>query len=215
MQVKLISVTPDAEKIIAYCARVSSPNQDNPEIEKLLTYCIKNNHWSIYEMADMTVEITTSRGIAAQILRHRSFNFQEFSQRYAKVGADFEYYEARRQDLKNRQNSVDDMCSNDKDWFERAQETINSTAFHLYGEALDKGIAKEQARFLLPLSTKTKLYMKGNIRSWITYLLVRLEKGSQKEHKDIAKEILKIFKDQFPTIYKACKDTYPVFQDEN
>lgn len=200
---KLISVTPNAEELMAYCARVSSPdNQDNPEYEKLLKYCIKHGHWSVFEMADMTVEIETSRAIAQQILRHRSFNFQEFSQRYSKA-TDFEIYEARRQDTKNRQNSIDDMDEDDKAFFMDAQDNITTVANSLYEEALKRGIAKEQARFLLPLSTKTKLYMKGSVRSWIHYINLRGANGTQKEHRDIALAIKEIFKIQFPTIAKA------------
>lgn len=202
MNVKLISVTPDAEKIIAYCARVSSPNQENPEIEKLLKYCIKEKHWSIFEMADMTVEIETTRAIAPQILRHRSFNFQEFSMRYAQAQG-FEVYEARRQDLKNRQNSINDLSPETQGWFQQSQQIINDLANNLYKEALDKGIAKECARNLLPLSTKTRLYMKGSVRSWITYLMVRCDKATQKEHRDIAEAIKVIFIKEFPIIAKA------------
>lgn len=199
MKTQLISVTPNAEKIIMYCARVSNPANQNSENTKLLDYCIKNGHWSIFEMANMCIEITTSRAIAQQILRHRSFSFQEFSQRYAKV-QDFEYYEARRQDLKNRQNSINDMNSADKEWFQTAQEQVIEYCSALYEEALNKNIAKEQARFLLPLNTQTKLYMNGSIRSWLHYLDLRCGNGTQKEHKDIADEIKKIFIEQFPNI---------------
>lgn len=206
MEVKLIHKTPEAEKLIAYCARVSSPNQDNPEIEKLLSYCIKNKHWSVFEMASMCVEITTSRAIAQQILRHRSFHFQEFSQRYAKA-TEFETYEARRQDNKNRQNSIDDMSFKDKNWFLNAQDQVQDWCISYYEQALKKGIAKEQARFLLPLSTTTKLYMHGTIRDWIHYINLRTENGTQLEHKEIALSIQKIFVNEFPTIAKALE--YP------
>lgn len=202
MNVKLISVTPDAEKTLLYIARVSNPKNQNSENTKLLDYCIKHQHWSVFEMADMIVEIETSRAISAQILRHRSFTFQEFSQRYA-TAQGFEIYKARSQDTKNRQNSIDDMSEQDKEWFERAQDMIQSSANHLYNEALDRGIAKEQARFLLPMSTSTKLYMKGNLRSWITYLDLRTANGTQLEHQDIANEIKKLFIEQFPIISKA------------
>jgi thymidylate synthase (FAD) len=202
MNVRLISVTPDSENIIAYCARVSSPNQENPEIEKLLSYCIKHGHWSVFEMGDMCVEIETSRGIAAQILRHRSFNFQEFSQRYAKASK-FELYGARRQDKKNRQNSIDDMSVEDQAWFMQSQHILNDMAINMYEEAIKKGIAKEQARFLLPLSVSTKMYMKGSIRSWIHYINVRQGPETQKEHRDIALAIKKIFVQQFPVIAKS------------
>ena len=202
MKTKLISITPDAEKTIMYCARVSNPKNQDSENTKLLDYCIKHGHWSIFEMAHMTVEITTSRAIAAQILRHRSFSFQEFSQRYAEA-QEFEIYQARSQDPKNRQNSLDDMSDYDKDWFKAAQEYIQEESIKLYKEALAKGIAKEQARFLLPLSTQTKLYMTGSIRSWMHYLDVRTGNGTQLEHMEIANEIKKIFIEQLPVIAKA------------
>ena len=200
--VKLIAITPEAEKLIAYCARVSSPKQDNPKIEKLLEYCIDHGHWSIFETPYITVEINTSRAISAQILRHRSFTFQEFSQRYAAV-ADFETYPARRQDSKNRQNSIDDMKLEDKHWFNIAQDRVQTLSSFLYYEALDKGIAKEQARFLLPMSSKTKLYMTGNVRSWIHYLNLRCHIDTQKEHRDIALAIREILKKELPIISKA------------
>ena len=201
-EVKLISITPDSEKLIAYCARVSSNQQDNPSISKLLRYCIKHKHWSIFETAYLTVEINTSRAISAQILRHRSFTFQEFSQRYAEV-PDFVSYDARRQDKKNRQASIDDMSIEDKHWFSVAQDRVQTLTASLYLDALDKGIAKEQARFLLPMSSKTKIYMTGNIRSWIHYLELRTGIETQKEHRDIAREIKKIFKEELPIISGA------------
>lgn len=199
---KLVSVTPDAEKVVMYCARVSNPKNQNSDSTKLLDYCIKHGHWSIFEMAHMTVEITTSRAIAAQILRHRSFSFQEFSQRYAEV-TDFELYEPRRQDQKNRQNSIDDLAPEDMDWFMNAMIGVHTTAKALYEEAIRRGIAKECARFLLPLSTQTKLYMTGNIRSWIHYLDLRCGNGTQLEHKEIADEIKALFIEQFPNTAKA------------
>lgn len=202
MQVKFISITPEAEKTMLYCARVSNPKNQNSENTKLLDYCIKHAHWSVFEMADMIVEIETSRAIAAQILRHRSFTFQEFSQRYAEVQT-CEIYPARRQDQKNRQNSVDDMSLEDQIWFQEAQNTVNTLAFEKYQQALDKGIAKEQARFLLPLSTTTKLYMKGNIRSWITYLDLRTGNGTQQEHREIAEAVKVIFTEQLPIVAAA------------
>ena len=202
--VKLISITPNSEKLVAYCARVSSNQQDNPSISKLLRYCIKHKHWSIFETAYLTVEINTSRAISAQILRHRSFTFQEFSQRYAEV-PDFVSYEARRQDTKNRQNSIDDMSIEDRHWFSVAQDKVQTLTASLYLDALDKGIAKEQARFLLPMSSKTKVYMTGNIRSWIHYLELRTGVETQKEHRDIAREIKKIFKEELPIISGALK----------
>jgi thymidylate synthase (FAD) len=200
--VKLISLTPDAEKNIMYMARVSNPNNQNSDNSKLLDYCIKQQHWSIFEMAHMTVEIQTSRAISAQILRHKSFSFQEFSQRYAEA-QEFITYPARRQDNKNRQNSIDDMSDQDKKWFEDAQGQINSLAIDLYREALKRGIAKEQARFLLPMSTKTKIYMSGNIRSWLTYLDLRCDIATQLEHREIANAIKAIFKENLQIIAKA------------
>lgn len=212
MNVRLISVTSPQididgqettpEGLIAYCARVSSPHQENPDYAGLLRYCIKNKHWSVFEMVDMTVEITTSRAIAQQILRHRSFQFQEFSQRYAKV-QQAEKYEARRQDQKNRQNSIDDLSKETQLWFKSAQSEIELRAFQLYEEALEKGIAKECARFLLPLATQTRLYMKGSVRSWIHYLEVRCDPSTQKEHREIADAIKALFVQEFPIVSEA------------
>jgi thymidylate synthase (FAD) len=202
MQVKLIHITPDAEKHIAYCARVSSPNQDNPEYAKLLAYCIKGKHWSIFEMANLCLEITTSRAISAQIIRHKSFSIQEFSQRYAAVDA-YEKYQARRQDLKNRQNSIDDMSDTDKIWFDVMQDLTWEESYRRYQQALDRGVAKELARSLLPMGTQTRLYMNGSIRSWITYIEVRTDPSTQKEHRDIALEAKRIFVEQLPTVAEA------------
>ena len=202
MKVRLVSVTPDAEKTIAYCARVSSNNQESEKISGLIGYCIRNKHWSILEQASLTVEIETSRAISAQILRHRSFKFQEFSQRYAEVQS-FETYEARSQDKKNRQSSHDDMSEQDKQWFLDAQKAIQEISETLYSDALEKGIAKEQARFLLPMGTSTKLYMTGDIRSWIHYIDLRCGNGTQQEHQDIANEIKKIFIAEFPIVSEA------------
>ena len=205
--VKLVSVTPDAEHLMAYCARVSSPqNQDNRDTEaKLLKYCAKHGHWSVFEHAVMTVEVETSVAIAAQILRHRSFTFQQFSARYARAG-DMGFYiaEARRQDIKNRQNSIDDLPADVKDWFDDAQAKVATYSKLLYDEALRKGIAKEQARFLLPQNTLTRMYMTGSARSWIHYLQSRCADGVQLEHKEVALAIRDtIFKEQFPTLYEA------------
>ena len=158
--------TANAEDLVMYCARVSNPKNQTSGKTGLLNYCAEHGHWSIFEMSNMVVEIETSRAIAAQILRHRSFSFQEFSQRYAEA-FDIDTYPARSQDLKNRQNSVDNMLQSDKDWFNEVQQTHFMDAMDLYNEALERGIAKEQARFLLPLSTRTKLYMNGTLRSWI------------------------------------------------
>jgi thymidylate synthase (FAD) len=212
MQVRLISLTTPLialegqettpEGLIAYCARVSSPHQESADYEKLLAYCIRNRHWSIFEMADMTVEIITSRAISPQILRHKSFCFQEFSMRYAQAQT-IERYEPRRQDVKNRQNSLDDLPPETVEWFDRAQEQMAKESMALYEEALEKGIAKECARALLPLATQTKLYMKGSIRSWIHYLEVRTDPSTQKEHRDIADAVRKIFMEQFPVTAAA------------
>lgn len=201
--VRFVHCTPEAEKLMAYCARASNPsNQNNPEFSKLLVYCAKNGHWSVFEMASLCVEITTSRGIAPQILRHRSFSFQEFSQRYASP-TDFVTYEARRQDMKNRQNSLDDLDSETKNWFDRRQHQIWAHAKESYDEAISKGIAKECARFFLPASTETKLYMHGTLRSWIHYIQLRTTPGTQKEHRDIALECQEIFCEAFPETGRA------------
>ncbi len=202
MNVKLVWITPEAEKLIAYCARVSSPQQDNPEYEKLISYLIKNKHWSPLEMGSMCIEIETSRAIAQQILRHRSFSFQEFSQRYA-AATTVEIYDARRQDNKNRQNSIDDMSKEDRIWFDNAQDEVAGRSLTLYNEALKRGIAKEQARFLLPLATQTKLYMSGTLRSWAHYIDLRVANGTQLEHKEIAKECQSIFIKELPIVSKA------------
>lgn len=203
MQVRLISITPNAEKTISYCARVSSPqNQDNPNISGLLKYCIEHQHWSVFEMANMVLEIETSRAISAQILRHRSFSFQEFSQRYAQFQG-FEVTGARRQDNKNRQSSIDDMDIEDRHWwFDNLIRTQNETEI-LYNEAIKRGIAKEVARFILPMSTRTSLYMNGTIRSWIHYIQLRTANGTQLEHMEIAKEIQNIFTRELPIISEA------------
>jgi thymidylate synthase (FAD) len=204
MAVKLVSVTPDAEKLIAYCARVSSPNQENPQIAGLLKYCIKNQHWSVFEMGNMTIEVETSRGISPQILRHRSFTFQEFSQRYAAVdNSGICIYAARRQDDKNRQNSIDDLPDGVKQEWEARQMDNWKRSFEHYQWALDNNIAKECARFVLPLGCATKLYMNGTIRSWIHYIDLRSAHGTQKEHMDIANDVKKIFVEQFPVIAEA------------
>jgi len=192
------------EGLMSYCARVSSKDQQNADYAKLLKYCIKNGHWSVFEMADATFEITTSRAIAAQILRHRSFCFQEFSQRYAKVEANIEFTNARRQDKKNRQNSLDDLDEETKKWFNEAQFGVFEKASKLYQQALDKGIAKECARMLLPLNTTTKLYMKGNLRSWQHYVKVRSDASTQLEHREIAEAIKKELISVFPIISEAC-----------
>ena len=207
MKVEAVNVTPGAESQIAYCARVSNPNnQDNENIERLLKYCIDHQHWSIFEQAFLTVEINTTRGIAAQILRHRSFTFQEFSQRYADtnlLSKEIPVFDLRSQDNKNRQNSIDDIDSKTKEIWEHRISQHFDEAIKLYNQMLDEGIAKECARFILPLATPTRLYMSGTVRSWIHYIDLRSGNGTQKEHRDIAEECKKIFSYYFPTIAKA------------
>ena len=207
MNVKLISVTPDAESTMAYVARVSNPNnQENPNYAKLLGYCIKHNHWSVFEQAFMTLEIETTRGLAAQCLRHRSFTYQEFSQRYADSSLLTETIplpELRRQDTKNRQNSIDDIDPFVRQEFQIKMKKHFEEGMKLYKEMLDASIAKECARFVLPLATPTRLYMSGSVRSWIHYITLRSANGTQKEHMDIALECKKIFAEQFPTCAEA------------
>jgi len=205
-RVKLISVTPDAEKHIAYVARVSNPkNQENEKFSGLLKYCIKHGHWSIFEQSFMTLEIETTRGIAAQILRHRSFTYQEFSQRYADSNllGEVELPELRRQDTKNRQNSIDDLDPEVVEKLNKQMNTLFSSAFSLYNQMLEKGVAKECARFVLPLATPTRIYMTGSARSWIHYINLRSGHGTQKEHMDIANECKSIFVEQFPSVAEA------------
>jgi len=207
MNVSLISVSPDAEKHMAYCARVSNPNnQDNDNYAGLLKYCIKHQHWSIFEQAFMTLEINTTRGLAAQILRHRSFTFQEFSQRYADTNlldTNIPLPELRRQDTKNRQNSIDDIPDDQsKMLLGRIQNYFNE-GLDLYNELLREGIAKECARFVLPLATPTRIYMSGSVRSWVHYIDLRSGHGTQKEHMDIANACKSIFTEQFPTVSAA------------
>ena len=204
--VQLLSITPDAEKTMAYIARVSNPkNQDNQDFSRLLSYCIKNEHWSVFEQSFMTLQIETNRGIAAQILRHRSFTFQEFSQRYAD-SSQLGYIpipELRRQDVKNRQNSISDLPEElKKKYIDKIKDNFAKTS-KLYEEMLDAGIAKECARFILPLATPTRIYMTGSCRSWIHYINLRSAHGTQEEHKQIALSCRKIFKESFPIVSKA------------
>ena len=205
--VKLISVTPDAEKHMAYCARVSNPNnQENEKFAGLLRYCIKHQHWSIFEQATMTLELNTTRGIAAQVLRHRSFTYQEFSQRYADsslLGETIPLPELRRQDTKNRQNSIDDVDPFVRQEFQIKIAKHFEEGMKLYQQMLDADIAKECARFVLPLATPTRLYMTGSIRSWIHYIDLRSANGTQKEHMDIANCAKEIFCEQFPAVAEA------------
>jgi len=206
MNVNLVSVTPEAEQHMGYVARVSNPkNQDNPKVAGLLKYCIKHGHWSVFEQAFMTLEIETTRGLAAQILRHRSFTYQEFSQRYADSNllGNVELPELRRQDTKNRQNSIDDLDPEVIETLNKQMKTLFSSAYALYNQMLEDGVAKECARFVLPLATPTRLYMTGSARSWIHYIKLRTGHGTQKEHMDVANECKKIFTEQFPTIAEA------------
>jgi thymidylate synthase (FAD) len=211
MKVKLVTVTPDAEKQMGYIARVSNPeNQTNPAVAGLLGYCIKHGHWSVFEQAHMTVEIETTRGIAAQILRHRSFTFQEFSQRYANTNllGEIPVPDLRSQDVKNRQNSNDDIP---EEQTKRLQDQIAryfAEGLDLYNELIREGVAKECARFVLPLATPTRIYMTGSVRSWIHYIDLRSAHGTQKEHMDIVQEIRGIFKQQFPVCTNALNWEY-------
>ena len=207
MNVKLISVTPDAEKMMGYVARVSNPsNQENPKVAGLLKYCVKHQHWSVFEQSFMTLEIETTRGLAAQILRHRSFTFQEFSQRYADsslLSTNIPLPELRRQDTKNRQNSIDDIDEFKVQKYQMLMQDHFRDAMALYQTMLDEGIAKECARFVLPLATPTRLYMSGSCRSWIHYIDLRSAHGTQKEHMDIAEACKSVFVEQFPTVAEA------------
>ena len=211
MKVNLVTVTPDAEKQMGYIARVSNPqNQTNHAVAGLLGYCIKHGHWSVFEQAHMTVEIETTRGIAAQILRHRSFTFQEFSQRYANTNllGEIAVPDLRSQDLKNRQNSNDDIP---EEQTKRLQDQIKryfAEGIDLYNELIREGVAKECARFVLPLATPTRIYMTGSVRSWIHYIDLRSAHGTQKEHMDIVEEIRGIFKQQFPVCTNALNWEY-------
>ena len=206
-KVKLVQVTPDAEQTMAYIARVSNPkNQENPSFEGLLKYCIKHGHWSVFEQAYMTLEIETSRAIAAQILRHRSFTYQEFSQRYADsslLADEIPLPKLRRQDTKNRQNSIDDIDDFKKQRFEIAMKRYFEEGMDIYKTMLDAGIAKECARMVLPLATPTRIYMTGSCRSWAHYIALRSANGTQAEHMDIANQAKVIFCEQFPSVGKA------------
>ena len=205
-KVDLVTVTPDAEKSMAYIARVSNPkNQDNNDFTNLIRYCIKNEHWSVFEQAYMTLQIETTRGIAAQILRHRSFTFQEFSQRYAdsRQLGEIPIPQLRRQDNKNRQNSISDLSIEIINHFNKKIKDQFNLNKQLYEEMLEAGIAKECARFVLPLATPTRIYMTGSCRSWIHYINLRTANGTQKEHMDIAKECKNIFSKEYPVVSSA------------
>lgn len=207
MKANLIWATPDADKHIGYCARVSNPgNQDNPNVAGLLKYCAKNAHWSVFEMASACIEVSTTRDIARQILRHRSFSFQEFSQRYADATqlGEFAIRECRMQDNKNRQNSLETDDFDLTIWWAAAQARMVGEAEFLYSEALKRGIAKEQARALLPEGlTPSKLYVNGTMRSWITFLQARLDVATQKEHRLVAQDVLAVLRDVAPVTVSA------------
>jgi len=206
---KLVWITPDAEALVGKIARVSNPNnEDNPEVDKLIRYLIKHRHWSPFEMVSMCVEIHTTRAIAAQVLRHRSFSFQEFSQRYAIPTDTFATVlpDLRRQDTKNRQNSIDDVEPQTKEYYDQRIDNHFREAVQLYESLLHSGVAKECARSVLPLNTVTRLYMSGTIRSWLHYVDLRGDNGTQKEHQTIARAVGEILTDQVPTIARAMWD---------
>ena len=207
MNVKLVTITPKAEETMGYIARVSNPdNQDNPKVAGLLSYCIRHGHWSVFEQAHMTVEINTTRGLAAQILRHRSFTYQEFSQRYQEVShirEDIPLPELRSQDEKNRQNSIDDVDPAVVKRFNKEMRDHFDKSIDLYKSMLHAGIAKECARFVLPLATPTRLYMTGSVRSWIHYIELRSAHGTQKEHMELVENVRKVFIEQFPLVSQA------------
>ena len=206
---KLVWITPDAEALVGKIARVSNPNnEDNPKVEKLIKYLIKHRHWSPFEMVSMCVEIHTTRAIAAQILRHRSFSFQEFSQRYAIPTDTFATVlpDLRRQDTKNRQNSIDDLEAETKDYYQQRIDDHFREAVNLYESLLHSGVAKECARSVLPLNTVTRLYMSGTIRSWLHYVDLRASNGTQREHMQIAASVGEILASEVPTIARAMWD---------
>ena len=210
MKVSFVNITADPEQTMAYIARVSNPsNQDNENYAGLLRYCIKHQHWSVFEQSSMTLEIETTRGLAAQVLRHRSFTFQEFSQRYADSNllGEIELPELRRQDTKNRQNSIDDLDPEVVEKLEKQMNTLFSSSLALYNQMLESGVAKECARFVLPLATPTRLYMTGSCRSWIHYIQLRSAHGTQKEHMDIANACKSLFVQHYPTVAEALEWT--------
>ena len=203
---KLIWITPDAERLIGKIARVSNPNnEDNPDVEKLLKYLIKHKHWSPFEMASMCVEIHTTRAISPQILRHRSFSFQEFSQRYAIPTDTFATVlpDLCRQDTKNRQNSIDDLPSETLEYYKQRIDDLFRESVSLYESLLHSDVAKECARSVLPLNTVTRLYMSGTLRSWLHYVDLRGDNGTQREHMSIARSVGEILAEQVPTIARA------------
>ena len=210
MKVSFVNITAEPEQTMAYIARVSNPsNQGNENYAGLLRYCIKHQHWSVFEQSSMTLEIETTRGLAAQVLRHRSFTFQEFSQRYADSNllGEIELPELRRQDTKNRQNSIDDLDPAVVEKLEKQMNTLFSSSLALYNQMLQSGVAKECARFVLPLATPTRLYMTGSCRSWIHYIQLRSAHGTQKEHMDIANACKHLFVEKYPTVAEALEWT--------
>ncbi len=206
MKVSFVNITADPEQTMAYIARVSNPsNQNNENYAGLLRYCIKHQHWSVFEQSSMTLEIETTRGLAAQVLRHRSFTFQEFSQRYADSNllGKIDLPDLRRQDTKNRQNSIDNLDSEIVEKLNKQMTTLFESSLALYNQMLELGVAKECARFVLPLATPTRLYMTGSCRSWIHYIQLRSAHGTQKEHMDIANACKGLFVQYYPTVAEA------------
>lgn len=199
---ELVWVTPKAEEIMIWIARVSSNNQDNPEFAKLLRSCVNRKHWSVFEMASMCVGVDTSRVVTAQMIRHRSFHFQEFSQRYAEV-QEFQDIRPRRQHSKDRQMSIDDLPTEVIQWWDMEFEFIKAYSRAFYSAALSKGISKDTARFALPMAARSKIYMAGTVRDWIFYLTVRTEPGVQEEHREVALMVKDIFCKQFPVLSEA------------
>ena len=206
MRVSFVNITADPEATMAYIARVSNPsNQKNENYAGLLRYCIKHQHWSVFEQSSMTLEIETTRGLAAQVLRHRSFTFQEFSQRYADSNllGKIDLPDLRRQDTKNRQNSIDNLDPEIVEKLNKQMTTLFESSLALYNQMLELGVAKECARFVLPLATPTRLYMTGSCRSWIHYIQLRSAHGTQKEHMDIANACKGLFVQYYPTVAEA------------
>ena len=206
MKVSFVNITADPEATMAYIARVSNPsNQNNENYAGLLRYCIKHQHWSVFEQSSMTLEIETTRGLAAQVLRHRSFTFQEFSQRYADSNllGKIDLPDLRRQDTKNRQNSIDNLDPEIVEKLNKQMTTLFESSLALYNQMLELGVAKECARFVLPLATPTRLYMTGSCRSWIHYIQLRSAHGTQKEHMDIANACKGLFVQYYPTVAEA------------
>ena len=206
MKVSFVNITADPEQTMAYIARVSNPsNQNNENYAGLLRYCIKHQHWSVFEQSSMTLEIETTRGLAAQVLRHRSFTFQEFSQRYtdSNLLGKIDLPDLRRQDTKNRQNSIDNLDPEIVEKLNKQMTTLFESSLALYNQMLELGVAKECARFVLPLATPTRLYMTGSCRSWIHYIQLRSAHGTQKEHMDIANACKGLFVQYYPTVAEA------------